>query len=40
MIVEIGTAVVDKAMNNRRFIKFPKLARHVSGNSYAHLQQH
>ena len=26
--------------NNRRFIKIPKLARHVSGNSYAHLQEH
>ena len=26
--------------NNRQFIKIPKLARHVSGNSYAHLQVH
>jgi len=26
--------------NNRQLIKIPKLARHVSGNSYAHLQEH
>jgi hypothetical protein len=34
------TAVVEKAMNNRQFIKIPKLPRHVSGNSYAQLQEH
>jgi len=26
--------------NNKQFNKIPKLARHVSGNSYAYLQEH